>query len=89
MYKHVITSELDPSFALLYLCFYGRQRSNKNKSFIYQYVTHGYLSMQVSQHAVCTGLICDKETSNPWRMAVDKMQISKKEKLRMKRQSSF
>lgn len=45
--------------------------------------------MQVSQYAVCTGLICDKETSNPLKMAVDKMQISKKEKLRMKRQNSL
>ncbi|XP_066855648.1 translation initiation factor IF-2 isoform X2 [Anser cygnoides] len=49
-------------------------------------VRPGGRAQPVYQYTVCTGLIHDKETSNLWRMAVDVMQISKKEKLRMKRQ---
>lgn len=38
--------------------------------------------MQVYHCAVCTGFICDKETSEQWRTAVDTMQISKEENLK-------
>lgn len=67
----------------------SRKKSSFKKSFIYPYVTHGYLSMQVYHYAVHTGFIRDKEASKQWRTAVDMTQISKEEKLRMERQSGF
>ncbi|XP_027492729.1 beta-1,3-galactosyltransferase 1 isoform X2 [Corapipo altera] len=43
----------------------------------------------VYQYRVHIGFTCDKEASKQWRTAVHVTQISKKEKLRTKRQSSY